>query len=84
MKAKYKLNIGTFIIISLLVGSISVNAAHLQTGPETMFAGFVGRGRASSTLAINFYDNVKIIDRGYVLNQNDKVCVGDTIKLENT
>jgi len=83
MEIKYKFII-TFMIISLLLGSTIVNAAHLQTGPESMFAEFVGRHTASSTLAINFYDNVKVIDRDYVLNQNDKVCVGDNLKLEST
>ena len=63
MKIKYKLII-SFIVILLSLSSTIVNGDYLQTPIyDNMFSAFMGRGVQVVNLTINFYDNVKIIDR---------------------
>lgn len=37
----------------------------------------------SGKIAVNYYSNPTLVDHGYVLNQVDKVCVGDTLKISS-
>lgn len=84
MKSLLKfLIVSIFISITLLavlnvsLGQKPGSAPTTHNQPPTTFTA-VGK---TANLAINFYSNPKLVDHGYVLNKDDKVCVGDVLKV---